>query len=92
MGVRSAKTEKVKRLRKFEGKLFGRPDSPPQVPLAPGNCVLVFSARARNFSEGQGPKRGPKTTKALFPTGGGLTEKNVAPEKEAGKHPPRLAR
>ena len=43
--VRSARTQNVKRLRNFEGKLSGRPDFCPKVPLAPGNCVFLLSAR-----------------------------------------------
>ena len=31
--------------------------SPPKVPLAPGNCIVVFSARAQNFSTCSRSKR-----------------------------------
>ena len=35
------------------------PSFPTKVPLAAGNCVFVFSARARNFFKCQRPKMGP---------------------------------
>ena len=49
--------------------------------LAPGNCVFMFSARARNFSTCPRPKTGQHTTKSPFPTGGGPTEKKLFPRK-----------
>ena len=55
--------------------------------LAPGNCVFMFSARARNFSTCPRPRTGQHTTKSPFPTGGGPTEKKVVPQKVAENHP-----
>ena len=53
------------------------------MPLAPGNCVFLFSARARDLSKCPGPRTGQNPTKSPFPTGGGPTEKKVVPEKVA---------
>ena len=46
-----------------------------KVPLAPGNCVFLFLARAQNSSKCPRPRTGQKPTKSVFPTGGGPTKK-----------------
>ena len=46
--------------------------SDPKVPLAPGNCIFVFSARARTLSKCQ---NGSNPTTSLFAAGGGPTRK-----------------
>ena len=58
LGVRSVKTQNVKKLRSFREKLLGVQFFPPKVPLAPGNRVFLFSAR--NFSKCQGAALGQK--------------------------------
>ena len=58
VGVRSAKTQNVKNLRNFGGKLLGERIFFPKVPLTLGNCVFPFSAR--NFSKCQGATLGQK--------------------------------
>ena len=81
LGVWSVKTQNVKKLRTtipdsavtFLFSILG--------PLAPGNCVFLFLAQSRNFSKYPLSKTGQNTTKSLFPTGGGLTEKKLFPRK-----------
>ena len=87
LGVRSVKTQSVKKLRGFREKLLGVWFFYPKVPLAPGNCVLLFLARARNFTKCPPPKTGQNTTKSPFPTSGGPTEKKVVAKKVAENHP-----
>ena len=55
--------------------------SPKKVPLAPGKCIFVFPARARNCFKRPRPKMGQNTTKSPFPTSGGPTEKELFPRK-----------
>ena len=56
-------------LRIFREKLLGRTDFFPKVPLAPGNCVLLFSAR--KSSKCPRPRTGQNSSKApLRPPGG----------------------
>ena len=45
------------------GRIFS-----PKVPLAPGNCVFLFLARARNFSKCPRPRTGQNTIGPPFPT------------------------
>ena len=78
---------KCQKLRNSGKKLLGRPDFPPKSALAPGNCIFVFPAQARNFSKCPRPKRGRNTTKSPFPTGGGPAEKEFLPKKVVENHP-----
>ena len=80
LGVRSVKTENLKTLRNFGEKLLGRPDFPPKVPLAPGNCIFIFSARAQNLSKCPRPKQ------AKIPLNHRFSAVGVRPGK---KFPPR---
>ena len=81
-GVRSAKTEKVKKLRNFGDKLLGRPDcflkSAPSTGKLHGGPEFLYMPKA---------KTGRNTTKSPFPTGGGPTEKKIVLAKVAENHP-----
>ena len=59
VGVRRPKRKMQKKRCRMSKRnsLGGRipPPPPPKVPLAPGNCVFVFYARARNFTKCQRP-------------------------------------
>ena len=55
--------------------------SPPKVPLAPGNCIFVFSARARNFSKCPRPKRAKTPLNHRFRPVGVRQKKRLSPIK-----------
>ena len=80
LGVRSVKTQNVKKLRGFREKLLGVRVFSPKVPLAPGNRVFLFSAR--NFSKCQGAALGQKGLKPQYfaishPWGSGRSKRKV---------------
>ena len=88
LGFRSAKTENIQKLRNFGENLWGSRIFLPKVPLEPGNCIFLFSARARNFSKCPRPERAEIPLNHRFrPVGPGPT-KTVVPEKVVGNHPP----
>ena len=60
-GVRSVKTENVKKMRSFREKPLGDRFIFPKVPQGPGNRVFLFSAL--NFSKCQGAALGQKWPK-----------------------------
>ena len=62
------KDKTLKKVAEFRGEIFWAAGFPPiKVPLAPGNCGFVFTARARNFSPCQRPEMGQTPTDSLFP-------------------------
>ena len=77
LGVRSAKTQTLNKLRNFGEKLLGRTDFPPK--SAPG--VSLFLARAQNFSRTKNsvnhryrPRGGPTGNKVFFDFGAPSTQ------------------
>ena len=70
--------------------LWGGRTFPPKVPLAPGNCVFLFLARALNFSKYPRPRTGPKPSKLPFPTTWGSDRKETWSPETCGK-PSRIA-
>ena len=64
LGVRSVKTQNVKKLRSFREKLLGVRFFFPKEPLAPGNCVFLCSTQS--FSKCQGAALGQKGLKTQY--------------------------
>ena len=84
LGVWSAKTQNVKKLRNFGEKFLGRTYFFPLVPLALGNYVFPFLAR--NLSKCQGlplSKRALKPSILRFPALGGPVGENTKCKKVA---------
>ena len=82
VGVRSAKTETVKKPAEFRGENFWAAGfSLPKVPLAPGNCVFLFSVGVRGLKRAQNPPQHRCRPVGVRP------ERKVGPEKVAETHP-----